>query len=116
MPRARDDVLLTRLSGGRATVVGRWSLPWSAWGIEAPANEGIEGLCTSGVFVVAGGEPVIRGHGARWAPVARMERRGLTAGPWTPFRLRFSPSCYTWLKTERFIPSARISPSPSKHA
>ena len=58
--------------------------------MEAPPNAGIEGLCTTGDFVVAGGEPVIQDRGTRWAPVARMRREGLKAGVWTPFRLRLT--------------------------
>jgi hypothetical protein len=89
-PRGHDEVLIARLEGDGARVVARWTLPWSHWAFTAPPNAGIEGLCTTGNFVVAAGEPVLGDGAARWAPVARMERSGLEAGAWAPFRLRLT--------------------------
>jgi hypothetical protein len=81
-PRREDLVLLAELRGTEVVVTGSLRLDYQAlWGILAPDNQGIEGLCAAGGQLVAGGEPVIRDRGRRFAPLAR---RADDDDDWTP--------------------------------
>jgi hypothetical protein len=80
--RSEDLVLLLELHGAEAWVTGWLPLDYRAlWGILAPDNQGIEGLCAAGGHLVAAGEAVIRERGRRFAPVAR---RKLDQDQWVP--------------------------------
>jgi hypothetical protein len=82
-PRQADLVLLAELGGAGLVVTGSLRLDYLAlWGILAPDNQGIEGLCAANGQLVAAGEPVIRERKRRFAPVAR---RDLKADDWVPY-------------------------------
>jgi hypothetical protein len=82
--RGVDAVLLAELRGARARVTAALSLDYRAlFRISVPSNQGIEGLCRAGPYLIAGGEPVVLEHGRRFAPIAR--RRLDRDEPWTPF-------------------------------
>ena len=80
--RTTDRVLLATVDDDGAEVDGDIVLDYGAlWGIVAPSNEGIEGLCYSAGQLVAAGEPVLVRDGKRYAPVAR---RLIQDGHWVP--------------------------------
>lgn len=82
-PRAEDLVLLARIDEDGARVVGDWVLDWHAlFGIRAPKNQGIEGLCSTSSVVVAAGEAVVESEGRRLAPLAAATYDGATRGAW----------------------------------
>jgi hypothetical protein len=87
--RGIDAVLLVRLVGDRARVTGAIPLDYrELFGISAPSNEGIEGLCRAGVHLIAAGEPVVVDAGRRFATVAR--RRLDRNESWTPYLVQLT--------------------------
>jgi len=90
-PRDADVILWAESANGAVRVTGALELSWRAlYGIEAPSNQGIEGLCYAGGLLVAGGEPVVQRDDVRWAPVARLDLRNGESTRWEPFLLRLT--------------------------
>lgn len=73
-PGRADDLLLEgRVEGDRFVVQLRQRVSYDSWGLRAPKNRGIEGLChVDGVLILAT-ELVDEQRGRRWAPVAMMD-------------------------------------------
>jgi hypothetical protein len=67
--RTEDRILEVTLEGGRATVGKSWTVSYEPLGMTAPANKGIEGLCTSGNRLIAVAEPVLESGEGRFAPL-----------------------------------------------
>lgn len=66
----RALILLAELASGKVTVGDRIEIDTSLWGLNLKDNEGVEGLCRAGGFLVAGIETVGSAGGARFAPLA----------------------------------------------
>lgn len=80
-------VLRARIGDGVVTVTGRWSIDMAMWDLAVVNNEGVEGLCVAGDYMVAGIETVGEASGQRFAPVAVYRR---STDSWRAYRLRLS--------------------------
>ena len=67
--RAADPVVRLAIVGDHAEVREQRLVSWADWGLVAPENRGVEGLCEAGGRLVAGGEPVSEEGGRRRAPL-----------------------------------------------
>ncbi len=82
--RTRDVILDGRLEGERFRVAPVGYLEYAHWGITAPNNDGIEGIChADGVMILA--TELAEGDGVRrWAPLATFDLRTQV---WTAHRV-----------------------------
>ena len=71
--RTTDALLLASIDQGRLRVRAKESLDYRAWGLAAPKNHGIEGLCHVDGIVVVATELVDEQRGRRWAPIALLD-------------------------------------------
>ena len=71
--RTTDALLLASIDQGRLKIRAKESLDYRSWGLEAPKNHGIEGLCYVDGIVVMATELVDEQRGRRWAPVALLD-------------------------------------------
>ena len=71
-----DAIFLVEVRERRAVVTRRIDLEYTAWGIRAEDNMGIEGLCHAGGRLVAALEPVIETGGQRYAPIGVLDPEG----------------------------------------
>lgn len=71
--RANDVLLEGVAADGRFVVRPRARLAYAAWGLSAPKNRGIEGLCHVEGSLVLATELVDEQEGRRWAPVAMLD-------------------------------------------
>lgn len=87
--RRPSDLLVTvQVDSSGARVSATEAFSYAAWGLQAAANAGLEGICAAGGQLVVASETVGRtAAGDRYAPLAR---RPLTGGPWQAFRLRLT--------------------------
>jgi hypothetical protein len=86
--RTHDAILLVEPRGAQAEVVGQIDVPWDLWDLRANSNEGIEGLCSAGNFVLFAGETAGKLEGGgRFAPLGlkRVDDPG-----WTPLKLKLT--------------------------
>lgn len=82
--RDADAVLLVDREGGSLRVRETLPLSYAPWGLKAPSNKGIEGLCAAGGALLAGVEATVEVGGRRIAPLAL---RAPDGGPWIPLDL-----------------------------
>ena len=66
--RESDHILVAEQVEGELRVTGDWSVSYLAFGVKAPDNRGVEGLCTAGEVVIAVGEHALQVEGGRAAP------------------------------------------------
>jgi hypothetical protein len=86
--RGEDIILVASIEGDRATVVEGWVVDWRGlFGVDAPPNQGIEGLCICGDQLLVAGEFTLSNGGGRRAPIARgrLEDGGVVS--WQPSSL-----------------------------
>jgi hypothetical protein len=85
----REDDLIARVrdEDGALTVDldASLRLSWSQFGLRAPDNKGVEGLCAHQGALIAVGEPVDSGPGGRRAPLARWQDGAWSTG-WVPLQ------------------------------
>ncbi len=83
--RISDDILLVRVTGGRARVTDKIAMPYNLWHMRANTNEGIEGVCAAAGQLLASCESAgLTDDGKRYAPLGRYD---LASHTWTPFKL-----------------------------
>jgi hypothetical protein len=85
--RKSDALLLARLGPAGIQVVGRRDLDYSIFPLDPIANQGLEGLCHAGPYLVAAVETVIANPEERFAPIAVLE---LASDRWTPLLVRLT--------------------------
>ena len=71
--RTADALLFASIEQGQLKVQAKESLDYRAWGLEAPKNQGIEGLCRVGGIAVMATELVDEQRERRWAPIALLD-------------------------------------------
>ena len=67
--RDADPVVRIAIVGDEAQVREQRAVTWANWGLVAPENRGVEGLCAAGGRLLVGGEPVSEAGGQRRAPL-----------------------------------------------
>lgn len=72
--RARDLILIARVSERGAEVVDRLAFEYGPWGLRASVNHGLEALCFADGVLIAATEEVGTEGGKRFAPIARYDR------------------------------------------
>jgi len=85
--RTSDAIFIARLGADGFDVVERRDLDYSIWPLDPIGNQGLEGLCRAGGFLVAAVETVIANPEERFAPVGVHE---LATGRWTPLLVRLT--------------------------
>ncbi|MEM7437529.1 MAG: esterase-like activity of phytase family protein [Myxococcota bacterium] len=80
-------LLGARVEGGKFVVQPRDRIEYKAWGLTAPHNRGMEGLCYADGILVLATELVDERQGKRWAPVATFD---VAKGKWTTFWVALS--------------------------
>lgn len=84
---AQATIFLARSSGERVVVAETLTIEMSMWGMILRENQGVEGLCNAGGFLLAGIETVIERDGYRVAPLALYD---LGSKRWQPLLLRLT--------------------------
>jgi hypothetical protein len=86
---ARDSDLVARVHDEDGALVVDLDaspiLSWADFGLQAPDNKGIEGLCAHGDALIAVGEPEAEGPTGRRAPLARWQGGAWSTG-WVPLQ------------------------------
>ena len=86
--RASDAILFaSRDDSNQITVRRELALDYKMWGLTAPSDQGIEGLCIAGDSLVVVVEAVIKNDGERFAPLAVYDLR---MKAWQPYRLKLT--------------------------
>lgn len=85
--RKTDALLLARLGPAGIEVVGRRDLDYSLFPLDPIGNQGLEGLCHAGPYLVASVETVIANPEERFAPIAVLE---VASDRWTPLFVRLT--------------------------
>jgi hypothetical protein len=85
--RTSDAIFIARLGPGGIEVVERRDLDYSLWPLDPIGNQGLEGVCGAGGFLIAAVETVIANPEERFAPIAVHE---LATGRWTPLLVRLT--------------------------
>lgn len=87
--RPSDTIYWVELQNDRAVVTQELELPYALWSTSGERNRGIEGLCSSGDWLVAGVEKVLERAGQRLAPLALWHA---PTGRWMPYLLILTTS------------------------
>ena len=73
--RASDVVFDGRIQDNRFEIAPIGQLDYARWGLAAPKNHGIEGMCHVAGLLVAATELVEEHRGRRWAPLAVFDQK-----------------------------------------
>lgn len=76
--REYDTIYIAEVVAADAQVESRIELNHQLWGIKSRRNQGIEGLCATGMTLLAALETTVKRNGKRFAPIGRYDMNNKT--------------------------------------